>query len=187
MRAVDRLTRSEGFTALFAVATLVVGPVLLLGWLGTPLLLLSMSDPARSIPYFLLTAAGTAGVVGWIRAHWQIGPSPRGNVETTMICLSLGVAAALVPIGFAAFAAIPRGHVGANVWAATILAAAHAIVAIAAVGWMQRLAWHYADRTGRRFDTLPVIFLLVALGLAAAAIVVATNDASALSSARLAR
>jgi hypothetical protein len=182
MRAVDRLTRSEVFTALFALATLVVAPVLLMGWLGTPLLVLSSSSSDRWVGYVMLTAAGTAGVVGWIRAHWQIGASPRGSVETTLICLALGVAAALVPIGFAAFAWIEGEYQGSTIWATTIVGAAHAIVSIAAVGWMQRLAWHYADRTGRRIDSLPIIFLLVAVALAAAAILVATGVASALPS-----
>jgi hypothetical protein len=176
MRAVDRLTRSEVFTALFALATLVVVPVLLMGLVGTPLLLLSSASPDRWVGPVLLTAAGTAGVVGWIRAHWQIGPSPRGSVETTMTCLSLGVAAALVPIGFAAFAWIDGEYEG-SIWVITIVGAAHAIVSIAAVGWMQRVAWHYADRTGRNFDSLPMIFLLVAVGWAAAAILVGIDHA----------
>ena len=174
MRAADRLTRSEAFSVLFAMATFVVVSVLLVGWIGTPLLLLSSSKPDQWVAYVLLTAAGTAGVVGWIRAQRQIGPSPRGSIETTMICLSLGVAAALVPIGFAAWAWTDAEHVGSKIWATTIVGAAHAIVIIGAVGCMQRLGWHYADRTGRRFDSLPVIFLLVALGLATAAILVAS-------------
>jgi hypothetical protein len=176
--AIERLTNSMAFHAAFGTAALVVVPVLLLGLVVSPLLL-ALDSPAAATPPLLLTAAGVAGVAGWLRAHWLVRAAPRGNLDVTLACLAIGVAAALVPSGLAGLLWVEwieaDRRFGPRPTLVTLVAAAHLVVAVSAIGWMQRLARHYARRTGERYDALPMVFLLLALALALVATLIAVS------------
>ena len=166
MRAMERLTSSMAFRVAVGTAVLFVVPVLLLG-LGVSPLMLAFASPPEAIPPLLLTAAGVAGVVGWFRAGAR-----RASPELTLTCLALGFAAALAPAGFAALTWVAADLAESWVWIVTLVAAAHLVMAVAAIGWMQRVVRLHRERTGERFDALPLVFLLLALALAIGATLV---------------
>jgi len=166
--ALERLTSSTAFRILFGFAVLLVAPVMLAGWVATPIMLL-LAASHDWVWAVLPTAAGTVGIVGWIRAHRPLTGARSGTPELTMACLAIGIAAALVPSVFAAAAWIDVTEPDEWAWVATAFAAAHVIVALRAIGWIQRLARDHATRTSQRFDAIPLVFLLVAVALAVGA------------------
>jgi hypothetical protein len=167
--SLERLASSKAFGILFGFAMLLVAPVVVAGW---GLTLLMLAPGGEWVWPLLPTAAGTLGVVGWIRAQQHVDAARSGGIDLTIACLAIGVAATLVPMGFAAALWIDAPYLGSGPWVATVFAAAHFIVAVRAMGWMQRLARHHAASTGEGFDSLPLLFLLIAVALAVVALTI---------------
>jgi hypothetical protein len=175
----ERLTENAGFTIVFALSVALVAPTLLVGALGTAaLIVLKASSPAEWVPTAMLVAGGCAGAWGWARARRHDHEMWHGRIETTLVLLAVGVAAALAGVGAVArelWLADPIWPGGPERWLAAIFAGAHAIVIVRALGWMRRLKREYTARTGIRFDDLPVLFLLLGIAQAAGVLFFATR------------
>jgi hypothetical protein len=122
----------------------------------------------------LLSVGGALGFVGYVRAHRGVKDPGEHNVTATLLCLVAGVVAALFVAGYVAFGALDR--LGSP-WSSPMLAvpsvlfsAANLVWAMSGVAWMQRLPHRYAEDTGRPFDTLPAMLLIVAIMLTTAAL-----------------
>lgn len=172
---IDRATDTTAFSVLLFVSSLLVLPVLAAGVLFSPVVL-AFSVIERGIAGFvfvLLSAGGTLGIVGWLRARWGARTPERHNVALTLAFLAIGIATALAVLALVAWfaAAGPRGSLPLDDPSLLALAAfvvAHGVWIVAGIAGVERLMFSYAVRTGRTFDAIPLAMLLVALGLAVA-------------------
>jgi hypothetical protein len=124
----------------------------------------------------VLSVGGGIGVIGWVRAR-QGTSTPEGhNVTATLVCLVVGTATALAVGAFASAPIVMSLRDPwlrpADAWPAGLFVAAHAVWALAGIGWMQRVTRRYAEHTGHAFDGIPAALLCVAIALAAAAALV---------------
>ena len=179
---IDRWTDTAGFRLVLFLSGLVALPILLLGLVATVSLLAAAVVRQRAelevAAVALLSIGGALGLLGYVRASVGAKAPRRHNVTATLLCLASGIVTALFVAGFVAAEAISSWLVpwGSARWLAFAapFVAAHVVWALAGIGWMQRLPRRYAEQTGRLFDTLPVVFLAVAVALAAAAVAVTT-------------
>lgn len=178
----DRWTDTTTFRLLLFLSALVAVPVLLLGLTTTVGLLAAAVAMQRAelegAAVVLLSAGGSLGLLGYWRAHRGAKAPRRHNLTATLLCLAIGIVTALFVAGFVAAESIeswlsPWGAAHWPVFAA-LFVAAHVVWAVAGVAWMQRLPRCYAEKTGGAFDSLPVVFLFVAIALATAATLAAT-------------
>jgi hypothetical protein len=172
---IDRLTDTTTFRVLLFVSALFVLPVLALGFFYTPLLLsMSVSDGERLDVFAFagLSLGGAVGVTGWMVAIVAARSPERHNLIATILCLVIGVVTALAVTGSLIVMTVERfgDPWGGGRWAIAPVAFAGgtAIWAIGGVGRIQRLARVYRERTGRTFDGIPVVMLVVVVGLVAA-------------------
>ena len=183
-RVIDRLTDTTAFKVVLFLSGIIVLPILALGLLLSaavlPPWLLDSSVRSASFPLLLLSAGGATGIIGWLRALIGIREPEHHNIDLTMVCLTTGVVTALAVGGFAVletFAAMREAGIwGISSWSALwgLFAAAHAAWILFGIAWMQRLARRYQENTGRSFDVIPPIFLLLALSLLVIAAIVGT-------------
>jgi hypothetical protein len=170
----ERLTDSTAFAVLLVMASLVLAPVVLMGlfaMLALPSLLTHAWDVgSEGLTLLLLPAGGVIGYVGLFRARHP--SSSATGYRATLICLGIGmVTAATVAI------AIVRAAGLDDVKSACALVPAIPIVA--ALGRIARLRRLRAAAERRVPDSLPLIFLAVALAEALCAIVINLQLASA--------
>ena len=129
--------------------------------------------------FALLSAGGALGFLGYWRAHGGALRPHGHNVTATLTCLAAGIVAALVVAGYTVAGAlsgwIETWSDGPWVILPALFATANLVWALSGIAWMQRLARRYAEKTGRTFDTLPVMFLFVSLALAIAAALMTTT------------
>ena len=168
----ERLTDSTAFAVLLGMTSLVLAPSMLIGLFVVPALL---TPAGRASPdvwmWLLLSAGGAVGYVGLFRAR-RPSSSPA-DYCVTLVCLATGVVAGLAVLGKVADSSAFEDllTVGAVV--------VPAVPVIAALGRIARLRRLRAAAEGRVLDSLPLIFLAVALGEALCAIAVGVQLATA--------
>jgi hypothetical protein len=182
--AIDRWADTTLFRLVLLLAGLAVVPTLLMGVVATVIgsaafvIERSTLDFAQAA-FALLSAGGALGFLGYWRAHGGALKPHGHNVTATLTCLAAGIVAALVVAGYTVASAVSglREPWSDGPWVIlpALFAAANLVWALSGIAWMQRLARRYAEKTGRTFDTLPVMFLLVSLALAIAAALMTTT------------
>ena len=176
----ERLTDSTVFAVLFVCAALVLGPILLFGLAMLPL---SLTQALRTIHSDALTLAllplgGAAGFIGLFLTTRP--PETLAGYRILMLCIALGIATAIVMAGgFIANAASTSLGGGDSFWFNALGVFVLAIPVLAALGRVARLWRLRAAAEGRAQDALPLIFLAVALGELACAIVIGARFAMA--------
>jgi len=181
---IDRWTDATTFGVMLIFAGLAVVPVLAMGVLttvigGTVVLIERSPVELEQAVFALLSVGGALGFLGYLRARWGARDPRQHNITATLACLAAGVLAALSVAGFVLVTAVAswREPWGSAVWLVlgALFATANVVWALAGIGWMQRLARRYAEHTGRPFDGLPALLLLVAVALATTAALAATT------------
>lgn len=157
-----------------ALPVLALGVIVSVGMIGVALFEQTVGPFGPVV--VVLSTGGVIGVVGWVRARQGFSRPEGHNVTATLVCLVVGTATALAVGTFSAAPMVgglrePWGPAavalpGAAAWPAALFVAAHAVWVLAGIGWMQRLIRRYAEHTGRAFDGVPVVLLVVALTLA---------------------
>jgi hypothetical protein len=176
----DRWTDTRLFRVALLLAALVVAPVLALGLavtvIGGGVLLLDGEMPGLEETAFgLLSAGGTLGMFGYLRAHAGAARPDRHNLTATLLCLAVGIATALAVACVAVFFWVLVTDVdgpwngSASVGIPMLFVVANLLWAMSGIAWSQRLRRRYAEVVGHAFDSLPVLLLFVALALATAA------------------
>jgi len=178
---IDRWADTTVFRFMLLGAALVVLPMLAVGVLatavGSVLVLIRPSpvDFAEAV-FALLSVGGVLGFTGYLRAHLGVQKPECHGITATVVCLAFGVVAALVVAGFALTGVLAaHDFARGGAFAAALVASACSIWAVSGIAWTQRLRSTYLRKTGRVFDSLPALLLLVALGLATAAALLATT------------
>jgi len=179
----DRWTDTTAFRCLLVLSALAVLPVLAAGVLttvigGAAMLYSRSTIELEQAVFGLLSLGGILGFLGYIRAHLAARDPERRSVAATLVFLAAGVVAALVVVGFALGGVLDvwKTPLSARAVVAVpaLFAAANLVWAISGAAWMQRLPRRYAEETGRTFDTLPVMLLLLGITLATAAALAVT-------------
>ncbi len=172
--AIDSWTDTTAFRIVLFVSALAVLPVLAVGVLttvfGGAILLAERSavDAGQAL-FGALSTGGAIGIVGYLRAQIGARRPDRHGITSTLICLGAGVATALAVAGFVLSGTLAAWSTLWNdsPWASAplLFAAANLVWALSGIAWMQRLPRRYAEKTGRKFDSVPVILLFVAIAL----------------------
>ena len=176
----ERLTNSTAFAVLFGIAATVLAPVVLLGLTVLPGMVLRDTGLADKA-VLLLPIGGVIGYVGLFRAR---RPSrSRRDYWATLVCLGVGIATAVMVVCGVLFAIGGDADLR-SVEAIVVLRVAGAIVVlslpiIAGLGDIARLRRLRATAEGRVLDSLPLIFLWLALAEAACAIAIGVQLAAA--------
>jgi hypothetical protein len=167
----ERLTDSVAFDLLFGMAATILVPVVLLGLTVLPGMVLSQPNPDLGDRLgLLLPYGGLIGYIGLFRAYRR--STPTAGYWSTLACLAVGMlTATTLIVGLLAIG------VGLN------LVSSGAIVVlslpiIAALGRIARLRRLRAAEEGRVRDSLPLIFLTVALAEALCAIAIGVQLAT---------
>jgi hypothetical protein len=185
----DRWTDTTAFRCVLLLAGLVVLPVLGIGALTTVvgasiILRQQLTVDIEQMAFGMLALGGTLGMVGYARAHRAVRAPGRHSIATTLLLLGIGAVTALMVASFVASEAIASWSTTwrSAIWPglAALFAAANLVWVLAGIAWMQRLPRIYAEKTGRGFDSLPVMLLFVALVLTTAAALATTAAAFAL-------
>jgi hypothetical protein len=179
----DRWTDTTAFRFALLLSGIAVLPILAVGALTTVIAgsvtLIQRSDVELEQALFgLVSVGGALGFIGYARAHWGRSNPARHNVTMTLLFLAAGVAAALAVAGYAVFGTLEgvAGAWGSQArWLTSLFAAANVVWAISGIAWLLRVPYRFAERTGRMFDTLPVMLLFVAIALTAAATLMTTT------------
>jgi hypothetical protein len=176
--SIDRWADTAFFRCMLLVSGLVVVPVLAAGALTTVIGIAAVMidrspvDLSKAV-FALLSVGGALGFVGYVRAHMGVQKPHRHNVTATIVCLAAGVISALVVAIFALTGAFDAwgSPLSSRPWVAfpLLFALANLVWAASGIAWMQRLPSTYVEKTGRVFDGVPVVLLLVAITLAIAA------------------
>lgn len=161
----ERLTNSTAFAVLFGMASLVLAPSVLIGLFVLPALFVPAARASSDVwTWLLLSVGGVLGYVGLFRARRP--SSSSADYRATLICLCIGIAAG---------ATVMAELVDSTVFDDAITAGAVVVPAIpivAALGRIARLRRLRAAAEGRVPDSLPLIFLTIALAEALCAIAV---------------
>lgn len=170
--ALERLTHATPFAILFGISVTFGAMLLLAGIVAIPSVLL---DAGRfAVAWLLLVAGGIAGLSGFLVSRCPV--PGRARVELGTVLLSIGIVAAAAVAGPICAWLVFRPPSDMTVGAGLFVAAPHLVLVVAGLGSIQRLQRRYVSVRGERFDVLPVVFLLVALGLGAAfALVIASG------------
>ena len=162
----DRMADTLVFQILLGLSGLMVLPVLALGVLISPWLMLDQPSEPSSLAILALSVGGVIGITGWLRARWGARVPERYNISATLVFITIGIATAIAVGGFVIGA-------GASVWwrawsddsLPAVFLAANGVWVFSGIAWMERLTHSYAEQTGHAFDAIPVVLLLAALGL----------------------
>jgi hypothetical protein len=180
---IDRWTDTTAFRIALAVSGALVLPVLALGVLltviGSAVLLAEKATVGlEPLAFGALSVGGVLGLVGYGRALAGARKPARHNVTATLVCLTFGVVTALIVAAYSVLGTLDGFR---QLWAspmlvslATLFTTANVVWALSGIAWMQRLPRRYTERTGRAFDGMPVLILLVAITLATAAALITT-------------
>ena len=174
--AIDRWTDTLAFSCLLYVSGVVVLPILALGVVITiigagALFANELTIGLAAAVFAALCIGGVLGCIGYIRALIGARNPEHHNITATLVYLTAGVATALVVAGFVLFLAVseaPRSAVEL-IGKPALFVVANLVWAIAGIGWMHRLPARYTERTGRAFDGMPAVLLVVAIALTTAA------------------
>jgi hypothetical protein len=168
----ERVTDSTAFAVLFGMASVVLAPVVLLGLVVLPGVILGKAGMQLSDDLGLLLPYG--GLIGYVGIFRARRPSTSAADHwATLVCLVAGVATATTLIG--GFIAI-----GAGVdWFAAGAIAVLSLPIVAALGRIARLRRLRAAAEGYVPDSLPLIFLTIAIGEALCAIAIGVRLAIA--------
>lgn len=160
---IERLAGTGVFKVLKVLSIGLALLLLLLGLAFAPLLLLL---PTSAVSWMLaaLLAGGLLGLLGLLRGSEAANSARTGRVELTIVLLAAGIASALVPIGLIAVS-LYGVRDPAGLALAAGLAMPFVILILTATAAIQRVKREYARRVGERFDTLPVVLLLVSLAM----------------------
>lgn len=168
----ERLTDSTAFAVLFGMASLVIAPSVLLGLLALPAVIVGKAGmQVGDYLGLLLPYGGLLGYVGLFLARRP--PTSRAGYRATLLCLGVGVATAAFLIG--SLIAIGAGVDGFSAGAIAVLS----LPIVAALGRIARLWRLHAAAAGRVPDSLPLIFLTVALAEALCALAIGVQLAIA--------
>lgn len=168
----ERLTSSTGFAVLLGLAVAMLSPFVLLGLTVLPGIVFNEAHPQLGDKLgLLLPCGGLIGCVGLFRAY-RPSLSAAGN-RATLACLVVGIAtAASLMVGLIA---IGIGVDPTSAGAIVVLS----LPIVAALGRIARLRRLRAAEEGRGRDSLPLIFLCVAVAEALCAIAIGAQLASA--------
>jgi len=168
----ERLTNSTAFAVLFGTAATMLAPIVLLGLTVLPGIVLAEANPDIGDELgLLLPWGGLIGYVGLFRAY-RPSPSAEGY-WATLACLVVGmVTAASLIVGLIAIGICVDPLSGGAI---VVLS----LPIIAALGRIARLRRLRAAEQGRVRDSLPLIFLTVALAEAVCAIAIGVQLAGA--------
>ena len=153
----EQLTSSTAFVVLLAIAATILAPFVLLGLTVLPGVIMNESNPDVGDKLgLLLPYGGLIGYIGLFRAYRPVTSTP--GYRSTLVCLAVGMAtAATLIVGLVA--------VGIGVdWVSGTAIAVLSLPIIAALGRSARLRRLRAAAEGRVPDSLPLIFLAVAIG-----------------------
>ena len=168
----ERLTSSTAFAVLFGLASVAVAPIVLVGLVMLPGVIVGKAGMhLGDYLGLLLPYGGLIGYVGLFRAR-----RPSTSVKDywiTLVCLGVGTTTAATLIG--AFIAI---GVGVD-WFAAGAIIVLSLPIIAALGRIARLRRLRSAAEGRLPDSLPLIFLTVAFAEALCAIAIGAQLAGA--------
>ena len=163
----ERLTSSTAFAVLFGIASIVLAPSVLMGIAMLPGIVFGELHPEIGDKLgLLLPYGGLIGYIGLFRARRP--PTSTADYWGTLVCLGIGVATAATLAG--SLIAIGAGVDLFSAGAIAVLS----LPIVAALGRIARLRRLRAADEGRVLDSLPLIFLglAVAEGVCAIAIVV---------------
>jgi hypothetical protein len=153
----ERLTDSTAFDVLFGVAATILAPVVLFGLTVLPAVILREANADLGDKLgLLLPYGGLIGYLGLFRAYRQ--STSMDGYRATLTCLAVGMltAASLIIVLIAVGVGVDLRSGGAIV----VLS----LPIIAALGRISRLRRLRAAEEGRVRDSLPLIFLTIALG-----------------------
>jgi hypothetical protein len=180
---IDRWTDTTPFDVVLAMSSVLVFPVLGAGviaslWMIGAALVERTAELIGAV-VVVLAVGGAAGILGWLRARYQVASPESLSVMATLVFLSIGTATALavgaiVAVALSAAMMHPwRAPVEA--WPGLLFPVANLVWALNGLGWMQRLVRRYAEQTGRPFDGMPTVALVITITLAVAATVITTT------------
>ena len=160
----ERLTSSTAFAVLFGMASIVIAPSVLIGIAMLPGIVLGELHPELGDKLgLLLPYGGLIGYIGLFRARRP--PTSTADYWGTLVCLGIGIAtAAMLGVGLVAISA------GFDLFSAGVIAVL-SLPIVAALGRIARLRRQRAD-DGRVRDSLPLIFLGLAVAEALCAIAI---------------
>jgi hypothetical protein len=180
---IDRWTDTTPFGVVLAMSSALVFPVLGVG-LFISFWMIGAAVMERTVELIgavivVLSVGGAAGIVGWLRARHQLRLPDSLSMTATLVFLSIGAATALavsaivvVPVSAAMMQ--PWGA-PMEAWPGLLFPLANIVWALHGIGWMQRLMRRYAEDTGRPFDGMPTVALVITLALAIAAALITTT------------
>ena len=174
----DRWTDTTVFGVALAISGAMVFPVLALG-LVVSVGMVGFAFAQQTTEVFgavivVLAAGGAVGVIGWMRARHQVWSPEEYNLTATLVCLVVG---AITALAVGAIVAVPLSAMmpeRAYAWPGFLFVAANVVWGLHGIGWMQRLARRYAEETGRAFDGIPTVALVITIALAVAATLITT-------------
>jgi len=160
----ERLTSSTAFAVLFGIAATILAPTLLFGMVfGTAALVFGFHG-SDDVAMVLLTIGGFIGVIGLFRSQRSVA-SPS-DYRLTLASLAIGILTAVALAG----ALVARLGLDDKLSIAGIVLSIPPV--LTALGRIARLRRLRAAELGRVRDSLPLIFLAVALAEAACAIAI---------------
>jgi hypothetical protein len=161
----ERLTNSTAFAVLFGMASLVLAPSVLMGLFVLPALFVPAARASSEVwMWLLLSVGGVLGYVGLFRARRP--SSSSADYRATLTCLGIGIATGATVVGKLVDSTMFDDAFTAGA------AVVPAIAIVAALGRVARLRRLRASAAGRVPDSLPLIFLSIALAEALCAIAV---------------
>jgi hypothetical protein len=151
----ERFTSSTAFAVLCAIAMTILAPTLLLGVFVSAAALIFGVQETDDLAIVLLTVGGVVGVFGLVRA--QRAPASRFDYRLTLGALASGLLTAAAIIG----ALVARAGLEDKLTIAAIALMVPPF--LAGLGRVARLRRLRAMSEGRVPDSLPLIFLIIAL------------------------
>jgi hypothetical protein len=151
----ERLTSSTAFAVLFGIAATILAPTLLLGVLVSAMALIFGFHETDDLALLLVTFGGVVGVIGLARA--RRAPTSRFDYRLTLAALASGLVTAAAIVG----ALAARTGLEDKLTMAAIALMVPPF--LAGLGRISRLRRLRAAAEGRVRDSLPLIFLAVAL------------------------
>jgi hypothetical protein len=150
---------------LFGMASVVLAPVVLLGLIALPGVMLGKGGAQiGDVLALLLPYGGLIGYIGLFRARRP--STSAGDHWGTLVCLGVGIVTTATLIG--GLIAIGAGVDGFAAGAIAVLS----LPIVEALGRIARLRRGRAAAEGRVPDSLPLIFLTIAVGEALCAITI---------------